>query len=457
MKQISLRTRLALLLVGATLIALGIAAWFVDWRVDREMQQRFDASLLARAQALAVMVRGGAGDIESDTAADRMARFPGVALDDWYAVTCGDRLIAQSTPAPPPAAAGVQPRFINAHLDDGRRLREVVLRFQPMAAANPPTPHDDTAAQACTLRYALDREPLDEILRTLDWILLGSIFGACALVLLLTPWLVRRGLQPLALLDRAMTRIGPENPGERLPSSRTTELVPLVKRFNDVLARMDAGMARERQFAAGLAHEFRTRLAELRTLIEVESRYPSGRETKAVLAEIGSIGAELEATVTALLQLTRIQSSLEPMTSETVLLAAALERLRARHEAVAAARAIPIQIDCACAASCAIETVPALLDIVLDNLLGNALAYAPAGSPVVVRAQADAVIVRNIAPALQAQDLAHFGTRFWRKQAQGGGHVGLGLALANAAAGAMRMTLSFELTDGELRARLAWQ
>lgn len=459
MKSFSLRSRLTLLLALAALVALGIAAKVVDWRADSEIQQRFDASLLARAQAFTALVRGGERGIEIDAVADQMARFPGGALNDWYAVACQRRVIAHSDPLPPRVAAGNTPRFVNGRLPDGRKLRVVALRFRPAVDEDEGTrPHASRAtAPACELRYALDRGPLDDILHTLDWILLGSILGACALVLLLTPWLVRRGLRPLVVLDHAMAGIGPDAPGGRLPASDTTELVPLVTRFNEVLARMDDGLAHERQFASGLAHEFRTRLAELRTLVDVETRYPNGNDIHTVLGEVGNIGGELEATVTALLQLTRIQSGLEQANPESVPLQPLLARASLRHQGIAQARGVQIETDIACEPDFAIEADPALLEIVLNNLLGNAVAYAPEGSVVELHADQDGVEIRNAAPALQPDDLTNFGRRFWRKENQGTSHSGLGLALAGAAARALRMGLAFRLEDGVLRATLSLQ
>jgi hypothetical protein len=73
-----------------------------------------------------------------------------------------------------------------------------------------------------------------------------------------------------------------------------------------------------------------------------------------------------------------------------------------------------------------------------------------------LRATRDGIEVCNVAPALHADDLANFGQRFWRKDAQGAGHAGLGLALAAAAAKALRTTLKYELRDGVLHAALRW-
>ena len=447
-----------MLLAIATLVALGIAAWVVDWRADAEMQQRFDSALLVRAQAFAALtyvrhdrtLAVASGTLDSGL-------FPGLTGASWYDLRCNGISIAHSSPTPPAVASVATPAFADARLADGRLLREVLLRFTPRGAERLAGVRPANIAASCELRYALDRGPLDEILGTLDLILLGSILGACLVVLALTPWLVRRGLRPLSTLDAAMARIGPDAPGERLPRTDTRELAPLVARFNEVLARMDEGLARERQFAAGLAHELRTRLAELRTLVDVEVRYPSGRDARSVLGEIGNIGGELEATVSALLQLTRIESGVQTAQHESVDVQALVTRVLARHAEALHARGLRLaRADAQQAVR--IETDPALLEIVLDNLLGNAVAYTPADGTVDVSITAQCIGIGNAAPGLTGSDLARFGRRFWRKGAgeDGVGHAGLGLALAQAAARALGMRLEFTLDAGTLRATLAW-
>ena len=107
--------------------------------------------------------------------------------------------------------------------------------------------------------------------------------------------------------------------------------------------------------------------------------------------------------------------------------------------------------------SCTSDTESALLESVLDNLLGNAVAYAPAGSTVTLRTRRDVIEVRNPAPSLQPDDIANFGQRFWRKGVQGAGHAGLGLALASAASRALGVRLDFRLEDGALVATVSLQ
>lgn len=453
MRIFSLRLRLTLLLAVATLIAMGLAAWVVDRRADAEMQQRFDTALLTRAQAFAALARSAHGHVQLEAGAASGDLFPGAVGMEWYALVCGGETIARSAQPPPALRAGSEPRFVDAPMQN-RTVREVALRFHP--AADDDT-REQTASPMCELRYALDHGALDEILDALDWILLGSIFGACLIVLALTPWLVRRGLRPLSSLSDAMARIGPDTPGARLLDAQTRELVPVVTRFNGVLARMDEGLARERRFASGLAHELRTRLAELRALIDVETRYASGRDVHLLLSEIGKIGGELEATVGALLQLTRIESGVQTAQRERLDPDALLTRTLARHSETLRARGLSMQREVA-AGDLRIDGDATLLEIVLDNLLGNAIVYAPPCSAVRVRCMREMLVIDNAAPDLREEDIRRFGQRFWRKHGGegGAGHAGLGLALASAAAQAMGMRLEFALCEGRLHAALHW-
>ncbi|MCW8807483.1 MAG: hypothetical protein OQK79_05125, partial [Rhodanobacter sp.] len=104
-----------------------------------------------------------------------------------------------------------------------------------------------------------------------------------------------------------------------------------------------------------------------------------------------------------------------------------------------------------------LRTDPALLEVIVANLLGNACAYAPAGSTVSVRLSVDGLGIDNLAPDLDQHDLASFGERFWRKQPPHAGHAGLGLALAAAAARALDLQLRFQLdSEQRLHAELTW-
>jgi len=446
-KPPSLAARITLLLVASSLALLGGGALLMDWRIDRAMEARFRENLLAQAQALTTVV-------EIEQAAGAPHAPPGLLAGDraWYELRCAGLPAQRSSPPPPavppdwPQAAGATPRFASLTRRHGR-LGAVMFAFQAPAATGPPT-------RSCALLFMQDRRAFDRLLTALDWILVLGPALAMLVALVAVPLIVRRGLRPVRALAERMRNIGPHAPGQRLPASGMRELDPLVARFNDVLARMDDGLARERQFASGLAHETRTRLAELRALAEVEARYPSGRELKQILGEIGQIGAELEATVSALLLLTRLQSGLEQPQRQPLDSMPWLERQFQRRRAPAAQRGVALAV--AGTPPPSLHTDPALLEVIVGNLLGNACAYAPPGDTVHVTLDAGGLRIDNAAPGLEPADLARFGQRFWRKQLPHAGHAGLGLALAHAAAEALDMRLHFEWDDGRVSAVLTW-
>lgn len=444
----SLRKRLTIALTALILAVFGSAAFVVDHQVDQAMQQRFDTDLLLRAGAAADLL---ASSLTATRAAPPNAATAAPGDTGWFQLRCGSRRLAHSMRLDLPPATGPALIFTDARLADGTAVRVVSLPWPANAAPG----HAGSTAPACVLDYAVATAAFQAALRDIDLILVGSLLLACLLVVLATPWVGRRALRPLTALARVMADIGPDTPGARLPASHTAELVPLTDRFNEVLARMDDGMARERRFAAGVAHEFRTRLAELRVLVEVETRYPSGRDAVALLAEVGHICAELEATVTALLQLTRIQAGLEQAHIEAVPLAGVIERVTARHLPAAQARGLALDITLA-DATATVDADPTLLEVVFDNLLGNAIEYAAENGGIELRAEPGRWTVCNAAPLLQADDVPRLGQQFWRKSPAGSGHAGLGIALATAAAKAMHMRLGFTLADDRLCAALTW-
>lgn len=457
----SLSNRVTLLLLATSLAVMGGGALVMDWQMDMEMEVRYRQALLAQARALAAMI-----ELEQD-APDSYSRANLLAGEGpaFYELRCEGLPPLRSEPSPPtvpagwPAAAVKQPQYsrLEAH---GLRLGGVMFTFDmPVSVARDAASGTGRRAVAterrCALLYQQDRQPFEQILLSLDWILALSPALALAIALVAVPLIVRRGLRPVHALVTRMGAIGPSAPGERLDPSGLRELDPLIARFNEVLDRMDEGLARERQFASGLAHETRTRLAELRVLTEVEARYPSGRSLPELLGEIGQISAELEATVTALLLLTRLQGGLEHPLPQSLALGPWLERLALRHRHAAAVRGVHLELKLE--ESGTLETDPGLLELVVGNLLGNACAYAPEGDTVRLCAEPRAIRIDNAAPTLQPDDLPSLGQRFWRKQPEHTGHAGLGVALALAAANALDLRLSFELDDARrLHASLSW-
>lgn len=464
MKPASLSARITMLLVVTSLVILGGGAKLMDWRIDHEIEGRFQQSLVTQAIAVSSMVQLEQDETPGNPGPQSQAGVLGGSGPTYYALRCDGEPPRFSTPPPPVVPTdwthrvSAQPNFARLQHGD-QHLGSVQFSFVPDPVdsgekVSTQVAGDNSAPRQCALLFEQDRKAIDQILLATDWILLLGPALALAIALIAVPLIVRRGLRPVGVLVERMRDIGPNAPGQRLAPLGMRELDPLVGRFNDVLGRMDEGLARERQFASGLAHETRTRLAELRALTEIEARYPSGRSLPDVLGEIGHIGAELEATVTALLLLTRLKSGLEQPQRQSLELLPWLQRQVLRQQPAASERGIELHVEGTPPPN--LHTDPALLEVIIANLIGNACAYAPTGDRVVLRLSREAMVIHNAAPDLEACDLDNFGERFWRKQPPHAGHAGLGLALAHAAAHALAVPLDFALKDGRVHARLAW-
>src|SRR5215472_9016009 len=115
----------------------------------------------------------------------------------------------------------------------------------------------------------IDVAQRERLMREVDYILLGgfvTVLGICTLATVLA---VRQGLKPLERVANAAQEVSVERPARALPLSGVpAEIQPLGDRFNQLIERLTEALQHERRFAASLAHELRTPLAEIRTLAE---------------------------------------------------------------------------------------------------------------------------------------------------------------------------------------------
>jgi two-component system OmpR family sensor kinase len=224
-------------------------------------------------------------------------------------------------------------------------------------------------------------------------------------------------------------------------SSPGTEVGQLAVAFNTMLdviqaafAERDATEGRLRQFLADASHELRTPLTSIQGFAEL---FRLGADNPAVgtgtiMRRIEEESARMKGLVEDLLLLARLdqvrQSERRPV--DLSVLAA-----DACSDATAAAPDRPITLS-------APQPVVVLGDEAhlrqaLANLLTNALAHTPAGSPITVSAHLDAgvalVEVRDHGPGLDGGALAHVFDRFWQQDpARAGAGAGLGLAIVAA-------------------------
>jgi len=120
---------------------------------------------------------------------------------------------------------------------------------------------------AVVITLAVSRAELDEQLAMVLTSLLVAAAGLLVGTILLLNLTIRRVLRPLHEVCNQASGIDEESLDNRFPvRSMPRELQPICSRLNDLLSRLETAFRRQRRFAANVAHELRTPIAELRSL-----------------------------------------------------------------------------------------------------------------------------------------------------------------------------------------------
>ncbi|WP_320780379.1 HAMP domain-containing sensor histidine kinase [Streptomyces sp. CRN 30] len=287
-------------------------------------------------------------------------------------------------------------------------------------------------------------EPEAKDLGSLAWSL--GIATALALIgsALLAQALATTVLKPVHRLGSAARRLGEGKLDTRLQVSGTDELADLSRTFNSAAAalekRVEDMAARDsasRRFVADMSHELRTPLTAITAVTEVLE--------EELEAESGSMDPMIEPAVRLVVSETRRLNTLVENLMEVTRFDAGTARLVLDDVDVADqitacidARAWLDAVDLDAERGIHARLDPRRLDVILANLIGNALKHGGSPVRVSVSAVADEVViaVRDHGPGIPEDVLPHVFDRFYkasasRPRSEGSG-LGLSIALANA-------------------------
>jgi len=263
----------------------------------------------------------------------------------------------------------------------------------------------------------------------------GAVVAVVVAVIIST-----RLARPIRDLAVASQQVASGDYAQRVPDG-DGELGELAASFNEMAASLDATERRRHDLIGDVAHELRTPITSLRGYIEgLEAGvFTPGPDAWRVLQDQAS---RLGRLVDDLSDLWRAESNDIALTPENLdgptLVADAVDR----HRAAAALRSIELVADAG--PQVRIRADRARIAQILDNLVGNALRYTPAGGRVDVSVVAGSdrgtISVRDTGPGLTPDQLTRVFERFYRvdpSRSRAAGGSGLGLAIAEALAEAM--------------------
>lgn len=340
----------------------------------------------------------------------------GRKVDMQYQIVADGRVVQRTGGAPP------QPFVSNFDDDDGfaeaealgRRWRVFVVRSEA-----------DDAAGRYEVQVGQQLRKRHDILEELADSLLPPVAGFLLLLALVCWLLTGRVLKPLRRTAASIAAKTPDDLALVALDGQPREVLPIVQALNGVLGRLEGALLAERRFTADAAHELRTPLAGLHMHVQLLQRQHPALE--APFAKLRQDIARVTALVDSLLTLARLDPlAREQLVRQPVALAPLLERVTAQHAPEAARRGIAL--DCSCAIA-QLQADPQLLEIVLRNLVDNALRYCPDGSRIEIDASHGRIVVRDDGPGVDAADRARLGERFFRVLGQGQPGSGLGLSI----------------------------
>ena len=94
----------------------------------------------------------------------------------------------------------------------------------------------------------------------------------------------------------------------RIGDDEVTELATVM---NDMLARLESGDERQRQFSADASHELRSPLSTIRASAEIIERKPTAERTESLAGHILAESDRMDALIADLLQLSRMEGTFE--------------------------------------------------------------------------------------------------------------------------------------------------
>jgi signal transduction histidine kinase len=268
----------------------------------------------------------------------------------------------------------------------------------------------------------------------------GSALAIMAIMSVALGWVVAgRALRPVRTITAAARGISATSLDRRLSlGGPADELKELGDTFDELLGRLEASFAAQRQFVANASHELRTPLAWQRTLIQVALADPDAdaQSLRAAHERVLASGVEQERIIEALLTLTRGHAGLDKREPFDL----ALLATRVLHARRSEARDLQLTVHTALAPAPTAGD-PRLAERLIANLTDNALRHNAAGGEVEVitcsRNTRAILSVTNTGPIVPAAAVDRILQPFQRlgadRTGQGNG-LGLGLSIVQAIA-----------------------
>ncbi len=422
--RLPIRLRLTLAFTGVIALLLLVAGVFLAREFEGDLDRSLADAQRAQAQDIAALVQAGAG---ADAVLASGERYAQVYLADgeMLASTGPARRTRLLEPAELQQALR-QPLTVERRPLNGTdvRLRAVPARLQ------------DGERGVVVIGDSLSER--DHSLASLERLLLIALPLALLVAAFAGYEVAGAALRPVERMRSRAAAISERNPSERLPVPEARdEIGALGRTLNEMLDRLETGLARERRLVSDASHELRTPLTTMRAELELALRGERDvAELRAAIASAHEETRRMSSLADDLLVLARADQGRLPLEAEPTaareLLAAAAQRSEAAF--TQAGRSIAAPEDDAGAVL--ILADPNRVAQALDNLIANSLVYG-AGAVELTSVRTGAMVELHVldrGAGFSDEFIARAFERFSRGAGEGAQGTGLGLAIVAAIA-----------------------
>jgi signal transduction histidine kinase len=261
-------------------------------------------------------------------------------------------------------------------------------------------------------------------------------FLAVAVAIVLLAWTLFVGVfSPLHRLASAVERFGQGDFSARVASDRKDEIGNLARSFNAMAARIETLLTAERRLLQDVSHELRSPLSRLSFAAELIKDAP---DPEAAVSRVRREVNRLSQLVATLLDVNGSEWDPSSRKTQPVSIASLTSEIVADCNVEAEVRNIRIATQIH--SSTILEGDPELLRRAIENILRNAVRFAPPASQIVVHVDDTdggvSVCVRDCGPGVPDELLGRIFDPFFRvdeaRESAAGG-TGLGLSIARRA------------------------
>jgi len=417
MRLRSIRQSLLLLVLGAVLVAWVVISLFIYYSVQHEIEEVYDAQLVQNAKLLASLVRHELEEahqlqIDADDFLPLIHRYETKIA---FIIYHGDGTLMTRSPSAPVLPVNEQLSGFKKIPADGKVWYTYNLR-------DPKT--------ELLIQTAQRRDVRVEMVAYINHSIVIVMLAALPFVAILLWVSIGRGLRPLVRLTEMISKRSIHQLDQIAFEDVPTEVRTIVGALNSLFDRLSQAFDKERRFTADAAHELRTPLAGIKTQAQVAMQSTENKQRQQAITQVITGVDRSTRLVNQLLVLAHVDADQRITKAELdlkLLCAAVIS------EKITSALVKHIDISLQSESDANIYGNEELIEILMVNLISNAIRYTPNKGRIVVSVTAELtrvmITVKDSGPGIPEALQEHVFDRFKRGEHPDIPGSGLGLSI----------------------------